>query len=94
MKRLLSIFLIFASAGLMSLVNCKKDPSTFPEEYVQYLLLCPTGLDACYNDCASSTGYPGSGDTAGETFRNFQTCTSNCDTRCNNTALLLSLLNE
>lgn len=92
MKRAGITFFIFAI--VFGLSSCKKDPSTVPDELVQYILLCPTGLDACYNECASTTGYPGGGESAGATYREFVNCTGVCDQRCSNTALLLSLLTE
>ncbi|MBU43435.1 MAG: hypothetical protein CMN76_09470 [Spirochaetaceae bacterium] len=79
---LLSIFAF--SAG-----QCKKDPDATQEALIEYLVLCPNGIDACYDACSTTTGYPGDGSD----FRAFQTCTAECDARCSTSALFLSISN-
>ncbi len=61
---------------------CQKDPDTKLEKITIYLLLCPNGTDACYNDCANSTGLS-DGNVTGTDFNNFSTCKSQCDAYCN-----------
>ncbi|MCB1169568.1 MAG: hypothetical protein KDK25_04505 [Leptospiraceae bacterium] len=87
MGRIAIILLVFIA--ILSAGQCKKDPDTTTEALVEYLVLCPTGIDACYNDCGTSTGYPGQGSD----FRAFQTCTAQCDAKCSTSALFLSLSN-
>lgn len=86
MGRIAAFFLIFMA--ILAIGQCKKDPDSTAEALAQYLVFCPTGIDACYDECATSTGYPGDGSD----FRAFQTCTANCDTRCSTSTLLLSTL--
>ncbi|MCB1166584.1 MAG: hypothetical protein KDK37_08725 [Leptospiraceae bacterium] len=80
--------IIVLITGMVFLGQCKKDSNTTTEELAQYLVLCPSGIDSCYNDCATATGYPGSD---GATYRQFTTCTATCDSKCSTSALLFSL---
>jgi hypothetical protein len=68
---------------------CKKDESKLPEKIALYQLLCPAGIDACYNDCGTSSGVS-SGTVTGEELRAFNTCTSRCDILCDTSFLLLA----
>ena len=68
---------------------CKKDPSNFPEKLAAYQLLCPSGIDGCYNDCGTSSGVS-SGGVTGEELRAFNTCAALCDVLCDTSFLLLA----
>ncbi|MEQ8351379.1 MAG: hypothetical protein RH862_07840 [Leptospiraceae bacterium] len=85
MGRIAIILLI--SIVAFSFGQCKKDPDATQEALIEYLVLCPTGIDSCYDTCSTTTGYPGDGSD----FRAFQICTADCDARCSTSALFLSV---
>jgi hypothetical protein len=87
MKRI-NIILLFLFSIAIIFLNCKKDPDTKTEKLVLYFLLCPNGLNACYNDCADRTGLS-DGQVTGEDYNNFNSCKSQCDVYCNTSFLFI-----
>ncbi len=79
------LFLLFVFAIFFS---CKKDSDTKTEKVFLYLLLCPNGIDSCYNDCANNNGIS-DGSITGVEYKNFESCKSQCDVYCNTSFLFI-----
>lgn len=86
---MLRIRILSLVAILLVSVACKKDESDFPEKLATYQLLCPSGIDGCYNDCGTSSGVS-SGGATGEELRAFNTCAAQCEVLCDTSFLLLA----
>jgi hypothetical protein len=84
----LKLFLMATLSIAIFFLSCKKDPDIKTEKLMIYLLLCPNGADACYNDCANSSGIS-DGTITGVEFNQFSTCKSQCDAYCNTSFLLI-----
>jgi len=82
----MTLFLIVCFLGLTA---CKKDESELEQKIITYQLLCPAGIDACYNECGQSSGIS-DGTATGAEMRAFTTCTNQCDLMCNTSFLFLS----
>lgn len=84
-----SVQILSLVAALHVSVACKKDESKLPEKLAVYQLLCPSGIDACYNDCGTSSGVS-SGGAAGEELRAFNACAAQCDVVCDTRFLFVA----
>lgn len=83
--RILSLVAILLVSGA-----CKQDESEFTEKLVMYHLVCPAGIDGCYNDCGTSSGVSSGGEPTGDELRAFNSCTSKCDILCDTSFFLLA----
>lgn len=87
---MLPVRILSIAALLLMMIGCKEDPDDLPEKLATYQLLCPAGLDSCYNECGVSSGVSSGGEPTGEELRAFDTCTSQCDILCDTSFLFLS----
>ncbi len=80
--RKLFFYFIFTIGFAILFSYCQKDPDPKLEKITLYLLLCPDGIEACYNDCANRSGLS-DGNITGTEYSGFSTCKSQCDAYCN-----------
>lgn len=81
----LGLFMLLAS-------GCAKEKTDITEDLVSYLVLCPAGIGACYQTCATTYDANGNGVVDPSEQPNYNSCTGLCDGKCS-TAFLLTLTN-
>ena len=88
MKRTVSLVVICLLLALCG--GCSKENTDITEDLVTYLALCPSGIGACYQTCATTYDANGNGIVDPSEQPNYNACTGTCDGKCS-TAFLLTL---
>lgn len=77
--------------ALLALFACQKDPDTTPQKMATYLLLCQSGISACYTSCGNNTDTNRNGAIDASEYYAFTQCTNVCATNCDITFLYTAL---
>lgn len=85
-----ALFLVTLAA--LALFGCRKDNTLVQQKIMNYVALCPGGVNQCYDTCGTTNNIGGS--PTGSQMSAFESCKGSCDSYCNLGYILLLMTGD